>query len=105
MNNLYIYILTTDQYKYDITVICMILTLTFFTAKIKTDIVQQIYRILVSEKGFNKESIEKLKSCKSFILKKLKELGSKETEVDFLDKEIDFDKYMGDGFKVGTLLE
>lgn len=46
IDNIYLYILVSDQYKYAITVICMVSSLVFFTAKKETEIVEQVYRLL-----------------------------------------------------------
>ena len=105
MDNTYIYILMTDQYKYDIMLVCMVLTLTYFTAKSCDDIARQIYKLIASVNKVDKDYLKKLDNCKAFVLKKLKDLGSKDTEVEFLDKEIDFEKYMGHAFKVSLLVD
>lgn len=38
--------------------------------------------------------------CKAFVMKKLVELGSKDADVEYLDKQINFGKFIGEASKV-----
>ena len=105
MDNTYIYILMTDQYKYNVMYVCMVLTLTYFIAKTDKETTRKVYKLIAQIDIVNKNYLKQLESCKVFVLKKLKDLGTKDDEIDFLDKQIDFNKYLEDVFKVGEILD
>lgn len=100
MDNVYLYVLMTDQYKYDIALTCLILTLIYFTARSNSETIAGIYRLIASTVGTDKKNAQNLDKCKSFVLKKLGELGSKEVEVSFLEKQIDFEAYLKEASKM-----
>ena len=105
VDNVYIYILKTEQYKYNTALYCLILTLIFFTARNDNHTAERIYSIMASTIGHSGEQIENMEACKAFIFKKLVALGSKESEISFLDETISFSSKIGDPFKVRLLLE
>lgn len=105
IDNVYIYVLKTEQYKYNTALYCLILTLIFFTARNDNDTTSRIYSIMATMIGYNSEQIDNMEACKAFILKKLAELGSKESEISFLESQINFSKNIGDSFKVSLLLD
>lgn len=105
IDNVYIYVLKTEQYKYNTALYCLILTLIFFTARNDNHTAERIYAIMANTIGNSSEQIENMEACKAFILKKLAALGSKESEISFLNETINFSKKIGDSFKVSLLLE
>lgn len=93
MDNLYLYILISDQYIYRMTLNCMIATLVYFTARNASEIKFLVNSLI--KQLFKKEyrQIAKLERHKTFILKKLKELGTKDSEITYLEMEIHFNDY------------
>lgn len=83
----------SDQYKYEIALVCLISSLVYFIAKNKIDVTEQIYDLIGSFQFNSKDIISKLNGYKGFVLKKLKELGSKDIEIDFLNSKIDFNRF------------
>lgn len=104
MDNIYIYALMSDQYKYDISLTCMVLSLVYFTAKFEATLVEQLYS-LININGIGSYNLKQIDDCKTFVMKKLVELGSKNSEIEYLDKQIDFNKNIGDAFKVSLILD
>lgn len=105
IDNVYIYVLKTEQYKYNTALYCLILTLIFFTARNDNYTTSRIYSIMANTIGSNAEQIENMEACKAFVLKKLVALGSKESEISFLDSQINFSNMIGDSIKVSALLD
>lgn len=105
VDNVYIYVLKTEQYKHNTALFCLILTLIFFTARNDAYTASRIYAIMASSIGCSRENIENMESCKAFIFKKLAALGSRESEISFLESEINFSRKIGSSFKVSLLLE
>lgn len=50
--------------------------------------------MLITSVQRSRNGFQGIVDCKAFVLKKLTELGTKQTEIEFLEREIDFDKYL-----------
>ena len=105
VDNVYLYALMSDQYKYEITLSCLIMTLVYFTAKNEQEIVTKGYNLIFSLHHNKREDLKKINDCKSFVLKKLGELGSKAEELDFLNDRLDFEAYLGNSVQESTIID
>lgn len=88
----------SDQYKYDITMTCELLSLVYFTARSEKVLIQRIYNLIGSTRRMYKDSLAELVECKLFVFKKLSELDSKDEEIAFLDKQIDLERCLVEAF-------
>lgn len=89
ITNLYLYILTTDGYEYDLTLVCLVSSVAFFVAKQEFGIIDRVYCVLKSLLTGNKNRIFNLQEYKEYVLSTLKALGSTSEELDIIDRQID----------------
>lgn len=88
MDNLYLYSLISDQYIYSFTLSCLTATLVYFTAKDNAEIKQRVLSLFKRASGTCSVATNKIKPCKDFVLKKLKELGADDQEISFLQHNV-----------------
>ena len=91
IDNFYLYCLTSDFYCSSMSVICVLASLAYFISKAETDSIRILYGVFQITFRYGSMSTMKLCKYKSFILKKLGELGVRENDIMLLDTRMTTD--------------
>lgn len=88
MDNMYLYILTNDDFGKNMSLICCMLTIVYFTKIRDQHLVQKTYRIISSHLLNGNKFINKLIKYREFVFLKLIDLGTNITDIELLRKHI-----------------
>lgn len=90
MESICIYILMIDEYKFNISLVCLISALVYFTAKGNPRAVERAYSLLNSVLKQSKDCASRIQSYKIFLFSRLQELGTPTSDLIILERHIDF---------------
>lgn len=88
MDNIYLYGVMSDHYKYDMSLTCCMFTVVYFSSCSDSDASRQTYSLIASLFGLGSDNIAEIEQAKTFAFKKLKELGTCDHDMETLESKI-----------------
>lgn len=89
MDNLSLFGLMIDHYSYNTSINCLIASLVYFTARQDILMMERIRHVFKLVVDANSKEALRLDAHKLFVLRGLKELGTKEEDIEMLKQRID----------------